>query len=186
MVENAWMPCWSGDGRWLYFRSLADPSGNIQKLPIDGGSPVLVRSEAGAGQPAVLADGSGLYYVMPLRATVFGVWGADHEIRCARPEDGPFETIGHISGGRVAIAPIMLHITLSPDGRWLAVPLSDGATSNIWVLPTGGGPMTPITDFGERSVVIARNVSWSQDSQHVYAAVTETETDIVLFRRFIF
>jgi len=58
--------------------------------------------------------------------------------------------------------------------------LIDGATTNIWLLPTGGGPMAPITDFGDRSVTIARSVSWSRDSQHIYAAVAETQTDVVL------
>jgi hypothetical protein len=29
--------------------------------------------------------------------------------------------------------------------------------------------------------VIVRSVSWSADSQHLYAAVAEIETDVVLF-----
>jgi hypothetical protein len=37
-----------------------------------------------------------------------------------------------------------------------------------------------VTDFGDRSVTIARSVSWSRDSQHIYAAVARTHTDIVL------
>jgi len=40
--------------------------------------------------------------------------------------------------------------------------------------------MQPVTDFGERIVVIARSVSWSADSQSIYAAVAEIGTDIVL------
>ena len=119
-------------------------------------------------------------YAVPLRATIFGHWGADNEIRCARPEDGAPETIGHISARRVPIVPGMIHMALSPDGHSLAVPLMDGATTNIWALPTTGGPMRPLTDFGERSIVIARSVSWSRDSRNIYAAVSETETDIVL------
>ena len=54
------------------------------------------------------------------------------------------------------------------------------ATSNIWGLPTNGGPMRPLTDFGDRSVVIARRVSWSPDSKYLYAAVADTDADIVL------
>ena len=74
-----------------------------------------------------------------------------------------------------------LQLFLSPDGQWLAVPLVDGATCNVWALPTAGGPMKPLTDFGDRSNVIARSVSWSADGQSLFAAVAETETDIVLF-----
>jgi hypothetical protein len=60
------------------------------------------------------------------------------------------------------------------------MPLTDGATSNVWVLPTNGEPMRPVTDFGDRSVVIARRVSWSPDGKHLYAAVADTDADIVL------
>ena len=60
------------------------------------------------------------------------------------------------------------------------MPLSDGTTSNIWALPTDGGLMRPLTDFGDRSVMIARRVSWSADSRYLYAAVAETDADIVL------
>ena len=74
----------------------------------------------------------------------------------------------------------MLQITLSPDGQWLAMPLTDGATTNLWALPTAGGAMKPLTDFGDRSVVIERSISWSADNQYLYAAVAETETDVVL------
>ena len=73
-----------------------------------------------------------------------------------------------------------LHTSLSPDGRWLAAPLIDGTTANLWLIPTDGAPMRPVTDFGERSVSIVRHVSWSPDSRHVYAAVADTEADIIL------
>ena len=74
-----------------------------------------------------------------------------------------------------------MQLFLSPDGRQLAVPLMDGATTNVWALPTDGSPMRAITDFGDRSILIARSVSWSADSRHLFAAVAEVETDIVLF-----
>ena len=61
------------------------------------------------------------------------------------------------------------------------MPLIDGATTNIWALPTAGGPMKKLTDFGHRSIAIMRSVSWSADSQFLYAAVAETETDVLLF-----
>jgi hypothetical protein len=56
----------------------------------------------------------------------------------------------------------------------------DGATTNIWLVPTNDGPVRPVTDFGDRSVVIARSVAWSRDSRHIYAAVARTQTDIIL------
>ena len=35
------------------------------------------------------------------------------------------------------------NISISPDGQHLATLLIDGATTNIWTLPTAGGPMSP-------------------------------------------
>jgi hypothetical protein len=40
--------------------------------------------------------------------------------------------------------------------------------------------MAKVTDFGDRCILIVRSVSWSRDSQHIYAAVAERQTDVVL------
>jgi hypothetical protein len=49
-----------------------------------------------------------------------------------------------------------------------------------WAMPTDGGPMRQITDFGRRAILIARTAYWSSDSRSVYAAVAEMDADIVL------
>ena len=41
--------------------------------------------------------------------------------------------------------------------------------------------MKALTEFGDRTIQIARAISWSADSQFVFAAVAETDTDIVLY-----
>ena len=60
------------------------------------------------------------------------------------------------------------------------MPLKDGGTTNIWAIPTDGGPFRQLTDFGRRPILIARQVSWSSDGRFIYAAVAETDADIVL------
>jgi len=60
------------------------------------------------------------------------------------------------------------------------MPLKDAGTTNIWALPTDGSPARQLTDFGQRPTLIARQVSWSPDGKFVYAAVVETDADIVL------
>jgi hypothetical protein len=40
--------------------------------------------------------------------------------------------------------------------------------------------MRPLTDFGSRPVVIARRVTWSPDGKAIYAAVAETDADVVV------
>ena len=84
-----------------------------------------------------------------------------------------------VAGSRVPVSPRMLTMHLSPDGAWLAMPLKDGATTNLWLQPTAGGPMKQVTDF-DRAVVITRRAAWSSDSRFLYAAVAEVDADVVL------
>jgi Tol biopolymer transport system component len=69
---------------------------------------------------------------------------------------------------------------LSPDGEWLAVPLTDGVTTNIWVLSTRTATWRQVTDFGTRPIFIARRISWSADGRSLLAAVGEGDSDIML------
>jgi len=129
---------------------------------------------------AASSDGGTLYYSVSLRPSIFGNWGSSREVRRAEPPDGPSTALARVAAGRIPISPGMSGMMLSPDDRWLSMPLTDGTTTNIWLLPTSGDAMKPITDFGSRMITIARHASWSADGRHVYAAVAETETDIVL------
>jgi len=167
---------WSTDGRWIYYSRSKDDTRCIEKAAIDGGPAISVRCE-NAVAPAPTADGSALYFANYL-TTTNGI--VDYEIRRARPENGPSERLARVAGSRVPVSRRLLNPVLSPDGKWLTMPLTDGTTSNIWVLPTDGGPMRPLTDFGDRSIVIARRVSWSPDGKYLYAAVAETDADIIL------
>jgi eukaryotic-like serine/threonine-protein kinase len=165
---------WSGDGRWVYYsedpRRLA-----LSKVPVDGGEPVLVRADT-ATRPAISRDGSTLYWLVELLA---GSGLADYEIRMASPESGPARTLVRIPGRRVPIW-LMIHPVISPDGKWLALPLVDNGTANIWAVSTADGAFRQLTDFGRRSTFIARRVSWSSDGRSIFAALGEGEADVVL------
>ncbi len=69
---------------------------------------------------------------------------------------------------------------LSPDGEWLAMPLTDGLTTNVWALSTRTGAWRQVTDFGDRATFVVRRVSWAADSRSIFAAVGEGNADIVL------
>jgi Tol biopolymer transport system component len=69
---------------------------------------------------------------------------------------------------------------LSPDDHWLAVPLKDAGTTNLWTISTADGSFRQITDFN-RPTLIAREVSWSPDGKFIYAAVVDIDADIMLF-----
>jgi serine/threonine protein kinase/WD40 repeat protein len=172
-VDEGVYACWSGDGRWVYYTR----AGVIAKTDVEDGTTRVVRREA-AG-PAITRDGLALYFVTRAEGDQrFGHLG--WEVRRAEPEDGPSELIGRIEGSRMPFSPrFSPHAHLSPDGEWLAVPLTDGETTNLWLLPARGGAPRQITDFGHRATLIVRWVSWMPDGRHIVAAVAETDVDVV-------
>ena len=176
-IYGAWT-CWSGDGQWLYYSDETGVSQRIRKVRIDGGDPVTVRDDDAIGC-SLAHDGTALYYARILRQAAGGF---DLEVRGASPEDGPSRLIGRVSGSRVPTGAVNFHAIPSPDGRWLATPLLDGSTTNIWAIPTTGGEWRKLTDFGERNVMIARRIAWSRDSEYIYASVSDIDSDVLLLR----
>jgi Tol biopolymer transport system component len=178
-LVHGWSPCFSADGCWLYYWRLDVQPGRIERLSIDSGSTEFVREGRSTSIPAISPDGNTLFLVESIRSDVLGFHGAGGVayIR-ASPPNAPGETLARVAGERMPARNRSL--VLSPDGRHLATLLIDGATTNVWLMPTGGGPMTLVTDFGDRSVTMARSLAWSRDSQHVYVAMQETQTDVVL------
>lgn len=165
---------WSGDGQWLYYGVTNKGIWHLNKVSMNGGAPVVVRPE-NLQAPAVAPDGNALYFTRYL-ANVNG--STDQEIQVARPENGPAQTIARIPGSRIP-AWQLIHPVISPDGKWLAMPLSDEGVTNIWAIPTAGGLFRQITDFGKRRTFIARRVSWSWDGKFIYAALGEGDSDVV-------
>jgi eukaryotic-like serine/threonine-protein kinase len=163
---------WSPDSRWLYF-SEPNSAGefSLKKLSSEGGNAVEIRE---GERPAVSADGT-LYFTRE-SANVNGT--SDLELFKARPETASSTLLTRISGPRLPPW-MMIQPVLSPDGKWLAMTLADGSTTNIWAQPTAGGPMRRITDFGHQPTLITRRVSWSVDGNSIYAAVGKGEADIV-------
>ena len=173
---NGVLVCWSGDGQWIYFSQPQQNVFRIHKVMAGGGQPVLVREDDATGC-ATARDGSALYYLTPLTL----VTGArDYEIRVARPENGPSQVIGRFSGTRVPVSLTYAQPYLSPDGKWLAIPLIDSSTMNLWALPAAGGEWRKLTEFSPRNVRIVRRIGWSKDSKSIYATVSEIDSDIVM------
>jgi serine/threonine protein kinase len=165
-------PAWSPDGQSLYY---ADSSaGALNKVAVSGGMPVTVRSEPTRNVIGLFEKT--LYYMVE-RPLVDG--RQEFEIRAATPEDGPSRLLARIPASRVPSWQI-INPSLSPDGQWLALPLTDGFTTNIWALSTADAEWRQVTDFGSRPIFIARRVSWSPDGKSILAAVGEGDTDIVL------
>ena len=176
LVERGFWPSWGDDGRWLYYTPNVNAERyTIEKVPIAGGTPVPVRGENNATAPTV---GRGVLYFAALIAPELG--SLDWEIRRASPEDGPSELVGRIAANRLPFWSLYIHPSLSKDGRWLAQALTDGATTNIWVLSTEDGSWRQVTDFTEPTYIL-RQVSWSPDGQYLYASVSKNNGDVVIY-----
>ena len=164
---------WSPNGDAIYYVETA--SSVMKKVAVGGGEPVTVRSEPVRNMIGV--HGSTVYFLAE-RALMDG--RQEFEIRAALLGDGPARVIKTIGASRVASWQVPFNPSLSPDGKWLAMPLVDGLTTNIWALSTEDGRWQQVTDFGDRAVFIARRVSWSSDSRSIFAAIGDGDADIVL------
>jgi eukaryotic-like serine/threonine-protein kinase len=173
LAETGLGAAWSPDGRFVYY---VDPSAReLKKVNVAGEpQPVSVRREP--ARNVIGLSGDTLYYMVE-RPLIDGQ--PEFEIHAATPENGPSRLVQRIAASRVASWQIV-NPSLSPDGQWLALPLTDGFTTNIWALPTGSGAWRQVTNFGDRSIFIARRVSWSPDGTSIIAAIAEGDADIVL------
>ena len=177
IAEKGLGMAWSPDGQWIYYAESS--AGPLHKVPASGGRPTRVRSEP--TRNVIGIHGATLYYMVE-RALLDG--RPELEIRAATPEDGPSRELARVPASRVPGWQIV-NPALSPDGERLAMPLTDGNTTNIWTLSTRTGEWRQVTDFGDRAIFIARRVSWSSDGRSILAAVAEGDADVVLLNGLI-
>ena len=95
---------------------------------------MTVRDEG--HRSAISPDGSTLYFVVE-RPAVNG--GTDYEVHVASPENGPSRILAQIPAADTSLA-------ADPSGhlarRQVAgASLTDGFATNLWALPTSGGPL---------------------------------------------
>ena len=175
IVPEGSAAAWSGDGKWLYYTIARKGDACLEKIQLTDQKVVQLHCQ-GTGPTAVAPDGSALY---SMSASGAGVGGLQLALRRSVPETAPPQTIARIAAHRAPFRITMLQPVVSPDGKWLALPLTDRGTTNLWAFPTAGGEPKQLTDFGTRSLEIVRRVSWSPDGKFIYAALAETDADIV-------
>jgi serine/threonine protein kinase len=173
LVERGLGFTWSPDSSELYYVETAGSA--IKKVSVNGGEPVTVRPEPVRNLIGVHA---GTLYAVVERALMDG--RPEMEIQAIPLAGGPVRVIKTIDAAQVAMSDLPFNPALSPDGRWMAMPLTDGFTTNLWALSTDDGSLQQVTNFGDRAVFIARRVSWSADGRSILAAIGEGDADIVL------
>ena len=163
---------WSLDSQWLYYAEAAGEP--MKRIAVTGGAPVSVLNEQ--IRNVIGQHGSTVYYSVQRELTD---GRQEHEIRATSSDQAPSRLITRIPASRVPSWQIV-NPSLSPDGKWLAQPLTDGFTTNIWAYSIESNRWQPVTDFGDRAVFIARRVSWSADGKSILAAIGEGDADVVL------
>ncbi len=182
LVDEGGLAAWSHDGKWLYVtpQGREGEPNKIAKVPVDGGQAVVVRTDNFVIAPAPAPDGKTLYFVrMASRAP-----GQDMEIHRASPEGASSQLLTRIPAHRLPQSDLVQPV-VSPDGKWLALWLTDASTTNIYLLPAGGGRLRQVTDFGKTPTEITRRISWSPDSKYLYASVAHIDADVVVLTNLV-
>jgi len=174
LVDPGFGAEWSADGKYVYFMSSSRLPRGIDKINVQTGEVVRVQS-GGVHAPAPGRDA--LYFAERVPRQP-GTW--DWAIQRATPDDAPATTICEVSSERIPHSSMFVHTRPSPDGTRLALPMLDGPTTNVWMIPVDGTPMYAATDFSAEPVLIVRRIDWSPDSKFVVAALAQRNADIIV------
>ena len=154
-----WSPSWSGDGRTLFFVSDRGGSMDLWEQRIGSnlepaGVPRPATVGLGIGQGAAFSpDGTRLAYSRGrLVANLF-------RVPMVAGRRSTWEDALQLTFDEAFVE----HVSVSPDGRSLALSSDRSGNMDLWMLPTGGGEMEqlttePVGDWDAR---------WSPDGQEI-------------------
>ena len=173
-------PQWSRDSQWLYY--VEESHRPIKRVDVRTGATETVHKEPARN---VIGVHAGTVYYGIDRALVDG--RKEFDLRAAPIGEGQSRLVTTLPTAQTPDWQI-INPALSPDGLRLAVPLTDGFTTNIWTISTDNGQRKErVTNFGDSAIFISRQLAWSMDGKSVLAAIGEGDADIVLldglFRR---
>ena len=137
-------PCWFPDGRFVAYASDRDDMLAIWKVPVLGGTPVLVVPNA--SDPAIDPSGTRIAFVSAssLRIAVASLDAPSQENVLTHADDGVWN---HRDPA------------WSPDGRTIVY----AAQRGLWTVPASGGDARPLTiDEADEEP------AWSNDGRYVY------------------
>jgi serine/threonine protein kinase len=174
IVEGGLGATWSPDGRWLYYMPPSHEVWDIRRIPVGGGASELVRR--GPYSAVLSVTETELFRGDRVIQDDVHYW----ELHRGPIEGGDGCLLGRVATERVPVSRGFINGTLSPDRRFLALPLMDGPTANIWLVDAEGHGLRPATDFAGEATLISRRVSWTPDSQSIVAAVARRHSDVIL------
>jgi serine/threonine protein kinase len=155
---NVWSPTWSRDGRKVFYVSNRGGSMDLwqQAVADDGrpvGEPLAVTQGLGIRTATFSPDGKRLAYSRGGR--VGNVWRVP--VLSDRP--ATWADAKQVTSEHAYIE----FVDLSPDGTQLAISSDRRGNQDLWVLPTAGGEMTPLTTDPAPDW----NPRWSPDGREI-------------------
>jgi Tol biopolymer transport system component len=164
------------DGAWVLYQNWDSGFPNTWKVPVDGGSPVLVVERAALADPS--PDGQ--------RFSAIVVSEQNQEQTDVRRGMGIFRfSTGTLE--RSLNLPLQVQqvgpptARWAPDGRSIVYIQTTANVSNLWSLPVDGGQPSQLTRF-ERDTIFS--FEFSPDGQRLAMARGNTTGDLVLIRNF--
>jgi len=164
-------PRCSPDGQWVVYRSTRANRDTLWKIPIEGGTPVQLRSKP-TEWFAISRDGK---------------W-----VACTGNED-PNQPMKR----KLIVLPIegdlpskmfdpppgsdLWAVDWAPDGRSLTFSVTEKGASSVWTQPLTGGPPKQLIDF-ERGAIF--HLAWSYDGKQLALVQGTATSDAVLISNF--
>jgi Tol biopolymer transport system component len=157
---DCYSPFWSGDGRYIYYHSLARESDALWRISAAGGAPAIVIE--GASNADISPDGrTAMFLRLEPLSTAYTLWtqalpdGTAERYRPADFGNSPF------SGG---------HVRFSPDGSKVLVWLGarpDTNTAGYFEIGTAGGDPRELLPSLSGPGLVPPVFSWLPDNRHV-------------------
>jgi hypothetical protein len=154
------VPCYSADGHWIYFASTRSGERQLYRMPANGGDVVQITSKGAymsmaspdgkwiyyskaggaiwkvpvdGGEETPVVDAGSIYNAFTVSVTTFGIYFAGSPdpasgtapLKLYRFADGKTVELGHFD------KPLSLHLSVSPDEKWLLYTQLDGSVDDV-------------------------------------------------------